>query len=101
MSMLSRQVKMTLITFFVAIFRCQDEQRCSSSRPQCAVSGLKQGEWTETEPQLVSATNLESGTASCRMVGKGPEFILWKSTRCSRLGNLVLAPSREKAFLPV
>ena len=37
---------------------------------------------------------------SCRTVGSGPQFILWKSTRCSRLGNLVRAPSREKALRP-
>ena len=104
---MSRQVKMTryppLLRFFVAIFWCQDELARSSSWPQCAVSGLKQGEHWEwqSSPPVLSAPNLVSSAQSWRMVGKAPEFILWKSTRCSRLGNLVLAPSREKAFLPV
>ena len=107
---MSRQVKMTrypplILRFFVAIFWCQDELARSSSWPQCPGSGLKQGEhywvWQSSPPVLSSSTNLVPSAQSCRRVGKAPEFILWKSTRCSRLGNLVLAPSREKAFLPV
>ena len=37
---------------------------------------------------------------SLRRVGRGPMFILWNSTSCSRLGNLVLPPSKEKATHP-
>ena len=66
---MSRQVKITLypplITFFVAIFWCQDKLGRSSSWPQCPVSGLKQGAGWQ------SSLTSQAGTLTC-----------WSQVRC-------------------
>ena len=97
---------------------------CSSSRSKCSVSALPELLLNSFNPELKLLGEGEGGTlkwggyrvykstvmkllvfyllivVSFNNIGSGPEFILWKSTRFSRHGNFVFAPSKEKAFLP-
>ena len=101
----SRQVRMTLypplITFFVAIFSCQDEFGRSSSWPQCPVSELKQGTEWQSFPLLSTCCRHQPGGVQCAVLQDGwqrPRVHLVKIHQMLQAGKLGLRPVQRKSI---